>query len=134
MEKIIGSLLILGIITALNVFMFKMLWYGIRSIMKKTINLPPSHARWARMRAEVIPSDEVKHSLVRYHYENVEYTAFISDYTIYGSKAMIYVKRSNPKVVKEFIPRPPMSVSAAFAYFFIAGMILLIDYVMFSVE
>ncbi len=32
MENIIGSLLILGIIVALNVFMFKMLWYGIRSI------------------------------------------------------------------------------------------------------
>ena len=130
-ENSIGSLLFLVLIIGMNVFLVKLLWCGIRSILKKPLNLPPSFANWKRMRAEVIQDEEVNVHKVRYYYENEEYTAVIGGFTIYGDKALIYVKRSDPKVVKEFIPKPPMSTSVALSCFFIAGIILIFDYVIF---
>lgn len=127
----VGLLIWLALIAGLNVFLVKLLWNGIRSILKKTVNLPPSKSRWARMRAEVVQDEEVKGYKVRYYYDDTEYTAIIGGFTIYGDKALIYVKRSAPTVVKEFIPQPPLSTSVALAYFFIAGIILIFDYVIF---
>lgn len=131
MENIIGSLLILGIIVALNVFMFKMLWYGIRSILKKTVNLPPSHAGWLRTRADVLDNDYVKGYQVRYYVDNVEYTAVIGGFTIYGNKALIYVNRNDHKIVKEFIPKPPLDTAAALACLFLAAMIIVLEFALF---
>ena len=62
-----------------------------------------------------------------YYFEDEEYTAYIDGFTVYGNKAIIYVKRSTPTVVKEYIPQPPMGTEASAAYLFIAGIILFFD-------
>ena len=131
MENIIGSALIVGVIIAMNAFMIKLLWYGIRSILKKTINLPPSHANWLRTRADVLDNNEVKGYEIRYYVEDVEYTAVIGGFTIYGNKALIYVNRENSKVVKEFIPKPPLDIAAALSCLFIATVIMIFEIMVF---
>ena len=124
-------LLITGIIIAINVFMIKLLWYGIRSILKKTINLPPSHANWLRTRAEVLDNDEINGYQVRYYADDVEYTAVIGGFTIYGNKAIIYVNRNDPTIVKEFIPKPPLEFAPALSCLFIAAVIMVFEFVVF---
>lgn len=131
MSDFIGWMLAFVLLGALNVWLVKFLWCGIRSIFKKTPTLPPSKFFWYRTRAEVVPSDEDKGYQVQYFYEDEEYTATIGGFSVYGNKAIIYVKRSDPTVVKEYIPRPPLSFPVALSYFFIAGMILLIEFMLF---
>lgn len=131
MKKYIGWMLAFAILAALNVWLAKLLWSVIRSILKKTPTLPPSKLFWYRTRAEVVPNDEVKGYQVQYSYEDEEYTAKIGGFSIYGNKALIYVKRSDPTVVKEYIPRPPLSLPVAISYLFIAVLIILIEYMLF---
>ncbi len=68
---------------------------------------------------------------VRYYYENEEYTAEFDGFTVYGSKAIIYIDRYCPENIKEFIPKPALSTESAWACFFIALFIILIEYVLF---
>ena len=79
------------------------------------------------MRADVIRDDETDDINVRYFYEYKEFTAKIDGFTVYGDKAVIYVKRKEPQVVKEFIPVSPMSAPVYISCFFMAGIILLFD-------
>lgn len=131
MKKYIGWMLCFAILVALNVWLAKLLWSVIRSILKKTPTLPPSKLFWYRTRAEVVPNDEVKGYQVQYSYEDEEYTAKIGGFSIYGNKALIYVKRSDPTVVKEYIPRPPLSTPVALSYLFIAAIIIFFEYMLF---
>ena len=79
------------------------------------------------MRAEVIEDEESDDRQVRYYYDYQEYNSKIGGFSVYGDKAMIYVKRSDPTVVKEFIPRPPMTKAAAFSCLFIAAVFLFFE-------
>ena len=106
-------------------FLAVLIWCGVRSLLGKTLNLPPSCRKWARMRADVIRDDETDNINVRYFYEYKEFTAKIDGFTVYGDKAVIYVKRNEPEVVKEFIPVPPMSAPVYISCFFMAVIILL---------
>ena len=124
-EDFLGLIIILILVAIVNFIFVVMLWCGIRSILKKTLNLPPSHRKWYRTRADVIQDEESEECQVRYYFEYKEYTAKIKGYTVYGDKAMIYVKRKEPTVVKEFVPYPPMSAAASLSCLFISGMILL---------
>lgn len=124
-ENILGCILILVLIAMLLVFVAVLIWCGVRSIIGKTLNLSPSRRKWARTRADVIRDEETDDINVRYFYEYQEFTAKIGGFTVYGDKAVIYVNRKNPTVVKEFIPVPPMSAPVYVSCFFMAGIILL---------
>ena len=124
-ETGIGTALIIAGAALLLIFLAVLIWCGVRSIIGKTLNLPPSRRKWARTRADVIRDDETDDINVRYFYEYQEFTAKIGGFTVYGDKAVIYVNRKNPTVVKEFIPVPPMSAPVYVSCFFMAGIILL---------
>ena len=126
-QNIIGWILCIAIVIAMNIFTIRLIWLGVRSFMGKTINLPPSKRRWARMRAEVIEDDESDDRQVRYYYDYQEYTSKIGGSSVYGDKAMIYVRRSDPAVVKEFVPQPPMTKPAAFSCIFIAAVFVFFE-------
>lgn len=124
-ETVIGTALIIAGAALLLIFLAVLIWCGMRSIFGKTLNLPPSRRRWARLRAEVIRDDESDDINVRYNYDHREYTAKIGGFTVYGDKAIIYVKRKDPSAAKEFIPVPPMSRPVYISCLFIAAFILL---------
>ena len=124
-ENGIGLVSVAVLVFLLLCFLAVLIWCGVRSLLGKTLNLPPSHRKWARMRADVIRDDETDDISVRFFYEYKEFTAKIDGFTVYGDKAVIYVKRNEPEVVKEFIPVPPMSDPVYISCFFMAGIILL---------
>lgn len=126
-QNIIGWILCAVLVVGMNVFSLRLVWLGVRSLMGKTLNLPPSKRRWARMRAEVIEDEESDDRQVRYYYDYQEYTSKIGGFSVYGDKAMIYVRRSDPAVVKEFVPQPPMTRAAAFSCIFIAAVFLFFE-------
>lgn len=119
----VGSVFIL--VLMLLLLLAVLIWCGLRSILGKTLNLPPSRRKWARMRADVIRDDESDDIRVRYLYEYQEYTTKIGGFTVYGDKAIIYVNRKDPSMAKEFIPVPPMSRTVYISCLFIADIILL---------
>ena len=124
-ENSIGIVSVAILAVLLLCFLAVLIWCGVRSLLGKTLNLPPSRRKWARMRADVIRDDETDDINVRYFYEYKEFTAKIDGFTVYGDKAVIYVKRKEPQVVKEFIPVSPMSAPVYISCFFMAGIILL---------
>jgi hypothetical protein len=124
-EDFLGLIIIIILVAIVHFIFVVMLWCGIRSILKKTLNLPPSRRKWYRTRADVIQDEESEECHVRYYFEYKEYNAKIKGYTVYGDKAMIYVKRKEPTEVKEFVPYPPIGIAASLSCLFIAGMILL---------
>ncbi|MBO7473854.1 MAG: hypothetical protein J6U00_07595 [Ruminococcus sp.] len=124
-ENGIGFVSVAVLVFLLMCFLAVLIWCGVRSLLGKTLNLPPSCRKWARMRADVIRDDETDDINVRYFYEYKEFTAKIDGFTVYGDKAVIYVKRNEPEVVKEFIPVPPMSAPVYISCFFMAVIILL---------
>ena len=124
-ENGIGFVSVAVLVFLLMCFLAVLIWCGVRSLLGKTLNLPPSCRKWARMRADVIRDDETDDINVRYYYEYKEFTAKIDGFTVYGDKAVIYVKRNEPEVVKEFIPVPPMSAPVYISCFFMAVIILL---------
>ncbi|MCR5601831.1 MAG: hypothetical protein K6G33_13955 [Ruminococcus sp.] len=130
-QDICGLIITLIVLICFNVFLFKMLWFGFRSIFNKTLNLPPSRRKWFRTRADVVQNEDTELYQTRYYYDNVEYSAEIDGFTVYGNKAMIYVSRKDPTVVKEFIPKPALSKEAAFSCIFIASLIILIESMLF---
>ncbi|MBE6865203.1 MAG: hypothetical protein E7495_11725 [Ruminococcus flavefaciens] len=125
----IGFSLIVLIAIAVHIFLILMLWRGIRSFMGKTLNLPPSRRRWLRTRADVIQDEERDSYQARYYVESVGYTADIEGFTVYGDKAIIYVNRKQPTVVKEFVPVPALGFGAALSSFFVAAVILFFDFI-----
>ena len=124
-ENSIGIVSVAILAVLLLCFLAVLIWCGVRSLLGKTLNLPPSRRKWARMRADVIRDDETDDLNVRYSYEYKEFTAKIDGFTVYGDKAVIYVKRKEPQVVKEFIPVSSMSAPVYISCFFMAGIILL---------
>ena len=122
-----GYLLILILVVGVHIFFIRLVWCGVRSLLGKPVNLPPSNIRWFRTRATVVQDEETSRYQAIYYFEDEEYTAYIDGFTVYGNKAIIYVKRSTPTVVKEYIPQPPMGTEASAAYLFIAGIILFFD-------
>ena len=124
-ENSIGIVSVAILAVLLLCFLAVLIWCGVRSLVGKTLNLPPSRRKWARMRADVIRDDETDDINVRYFYEYKEFTAKIDGFTVYGDKAVIYVKRKEPQVVKEFIPVSSMSAPVYISCFFMAGIILL---------
>lgn len=130
MNKISGVALTVLLIAGLNYFVFLMLWCGFRTIGGKTLNLPPSRRKWQRMRAEAVQTENGKYQ-ASYYFGNTLYTAKIDGFTVYGDKALIYVNRKNPVRAKEFVPLPPMNTETCLSCFFIAGVILLFEFVLF---
>jgi hypothetical protein len=126
-QNIIGWILCAALVIGMNVFSLRLVWLGVRSLMGKTLNLPPSKRKWARMRADVIEDEESDDRQVRYNYDYQEYTSKIEGFSVYGDKAMIYVRRSDPTVVKEFIPQPPMTRAAALSCIFIAAVFVFFE-------
>ncbi len=130
-ETRLGYVLVFLCVVALNVFVLKLLWSGVRSLCGKTLNLAPSNRRWCRTEADVIQDEYTSEKHFRYYYDYVEYTADAKDFDVNVGQAMIYVKRSNPTVLKRFIPRAPLSKEAAISYFFIAAVVLFFESIYF---
>lgn len=57
LEDKIGFAVIVIAVIIYNICLFQLLWRGIRSLMKKTLNLPPSGIRWEKVYADVIRED-----------------------------------------------------------------------------
>lgn len=130
-QDLCGLIIMLIVLICFNVFLFKLLWFGIRSILNKTLNLPPSRRKWFRTRADVVQNEDSVGYQARYYYENEEFFSEIDGFTVYGDKAIIYVLRKDPTVIKEFIPKPALSKEAAFSCIFIAALIILIESMLF---
>ena len=126
-EAWIGYAIILLFVVAINVSVLLLIWHGIRSLCGKTLNLAPSKRRWCKTEAELIKDEYTSEKYLRYYYDYVEYTTDVKGFKVNGGQAIIYVKRSNPTVLKRFVPRPPLSKEAAIAYFFLAGFVLFFE-------
>jgi hypothetical protein len=126
-QRFFGYSLVFILVLGLHIFFVRLTWSAVRSLLGKPVNLPPSNIRWFRTRATVVQDEETRRYQALYYFEDEEYTAYINGFTVYGDKAMIYVKRSAPRIVKEYIPQPPMGTEAAVASLFIAGIILFFD-------
>lgn len=126
-ELFIGFIIVLLLVVGLNIFLVLMIWLGIRSVLGKTLNIPPSRKKWIRMRAVAIQNDDNEKYRVQYYFEKKEFTAEIDGFTVYGDKAVIYVNRKEPTVAREFIPQPPMRMISALSCLLIAALILLLE-------
>jgi hypothetical protein len=130
-QSCFGYSLVFILVAGLHIFLIRLVWCGVRSLLGKPVNLPPSNMRWFRTRATVVQDEETNIYHALYYFEDEEYTADIDGFTVYGNKAIIYVNRSEPTEVKEYIPQPPMGTEASIAYLFIAGLILFLDIMIF---
>lgn len=157
-------IIVMGIIAVVyNFFLIRLLWNGIRSIMKKPINFPPSERKWARVYADVVDEEmtervidpepysfqdvsnrrsgrtrittprveAVKSYKVRYVYEGSSYETEIAGYSVRRKGAVIYCRRDNPEIAKEFIPNPGWTTEAALSALFVAGLMILFEIVIF---
>lgn len=149
-EKILIIVLVI-LAFVYNSLIFKMLWYGIRSLMKKTTDLPPSKRRWTRVIADFFEEDEKiypryysfnkqegKHEplyritylyTVRYEYDGQLYETKIESDNIKKDKEVIYCNRKKPTILKEFNPSPPWSTEAAISVLFIAAFMIFMELV-----
>lgn len=143
--KVIAPIMI--IILMLTAWEFSFLWCCIRSIMKKTLNRPPSKRKWARLYADVMTSEyegsdsdieagmisrcRLKYT-VRYYYDGQSYTGKIDGFTVKRGRAVIYCKKKAPEVIKEFIPVPPLKASAIISVIFIVSFMVVCEILLFS--
>ncbi len=149
-EKILIIVLIIFAVVY-NGMLFKMLWYGIRSLMKKTLNLPPSKRKWARVIADFFEEDEkiypryycfnkqedkcepvyrITYSYtVRYEYDGQLYETKIERDSVKKDKEVIYCHRKKPTILKEFNPGHPWSTEAAISVLFIAAFMIFMELV-----
>ena len=75
--------------------------------------------------------DVLKFYRVRYTYENCCYEAKIVGYTVKRAGAVIYCRKDNPKIAKEFIPVPPWTVEASISALFIVAMSIFFEIMAF---
>ncbi len=151
-EKILIIVLIIFAVVY-NGMLFKMLWYGIRSLMKKTTDLPPSKRKWERVIADFFEEDEKiypryyyfnkqegKHEpvyritylyTVRYEYDGQLYETKIESNSIKKDKAVIYCHRKKPTILKEYNPGQPWSTETAVSVLFLAAFMIFMELVPF---
>lgn len=130
-QNSLGYILIFLIVIAVHIFAVFLIWCGVRSLLGKTLSLPPSRRKWFRTRADVTQDEETAKYHARYYFEGEKFTSEIDGFTVYGDKAIIYVNRNSPKEIKEYIPRPPMGTEVNLACFFMVGIILFLDIIIF---
>lgn len=75
--------------------------------------------------------DILKYYRVRYTYENCCYEAKITGYTVKRNGAVIYCRKDNPKIAKEFIPVTSWTVETSIAILFIIAMTIFFEIVIF---
>ncbi len=68
---------------------------------------------------------------VRYTYESCCYEAKIVGYTVKRKGAVIYCRKDNPEIAKEFIPVPPWTVETSLSALFVIAMAILFEIVAF---
>lgn len=149
-EKILIIVLII-IAVPYNGMLLNFLWCGVRSLMKKTADLPPSKRKWARIIADFIEEDEkiypryscfnkqegkhepvyrITHSYtVRYEYDGQLYETKIERDSVKKDKEVIYCNKKKPTILKEFNPSPPWSTEAAISVLFIAAFMIFMELV-----
>lgn len=149
-EKILIIVLII-IAVPYNAMLLNFLWIGVRSLMKKSTDLPPSKIKWARVIADFTNEDEkinpryyftkqgkwksvhrITYSYtVRYEYDGELYKTKIESDSIKKDKEVIYCHRKKPTILKEYNPGHPWSTEAAISVLFIAALMIFMELVPF---
>lgn len=68
---------------------------------------------------------------VRYTYESCCYEAKIVGYTVKRKGAVIYCRKDNPEIAKEFIPVPPWTVETSIAALFVIALTIFFEIMVF---
>ena len=153
-ENIIGFAVIVIFVIIYNIAIIRFLFFGIRSLMKKTTDLPPSKRKWTRVIADFFEEDEKiypryysfnkqegKHEplyritylyTVRYEYDGQLYETKFETDNIKKDKEVIYCHRKKPTILKEYNPGQPWTTEAAISVLFLAAFMIFMELVFIS--
>lgn len=138
----IAVLLLILSVTCFEVYLI----HGIvRSILKKPLNYMPSERKWVCIHAKLVSEESISyvnikpyskvHKIkytVQYEYNGCFYTGKIDGRTLKGRKAVIYCRKDNPAVIKEYVPQNFWSMEVILSVIFIVGFLFVCEAVVFT--